>query len=274
MKIPEDAVWEELVDVELEHKMIQKIRAQAVGNAEDALAQDYNEGECQDLDAMCAWAWDDVKNQRLDVKKVRAARHEEIQYMLKKGIWREVDIQECWDRTGRAPVSVKWVDTDKGHDGEENIRSRLVARDFRTKGDKDREDLFAATPPLELLRLIISKTATRIEGEGVWKLLFIDVKKAHLNPRCEQDVYFWIPDEANPTAGKCGKLEFWLCGFRPTAQAWEELYAARLVGEGFVRGNGSPVAFYYPERDLALVDAETISPSAAWTGTWIGSSRS
>ena len=247
-KIPEDAVWEELVDADLECKMIQEIRVQATGVFGDVLVEEYIEGEVVD-----GWAWDDVKDQALDVKKVRAARQEEIQYMMKKGVWKEVDIQECWDRTGKAPVTVKWVDTDKGQDGEEAIRSRLVARDFRAKGEKDREDLFAATPPLELLRLLISKTATRVKEKGVQKMVFIDVKKAHLNPKCEQDVYFWIPDEANPTAGKCGKLEFWLYGFRPAAQAWEELYASKLMGVGFVRGDGSPVAFYHPERDLAVV---------------------
>ena len=69
------------------------------------------------------------------------------------------------------------MDTDKGAGDEVMIKSRLVARDFRVKGEKDREDLFAATPPLELLRMMISKTAR-------WrKLLFIDVKKAHLNPK-------------------------------------------------------------------------------------------
>ena len=122
-KIAEDAVWEELVDANLECKIIQEIRAQAVGKFGDVLVEEYIERECQNGEAMDGWAWDDVKDQALDVKKVRAARQEEIQYMMKKGVWREVDIQECWDRTGKAPVTVKWVDTDKGQEGKEAIRS-------------------------------------------------------------------------------------------------------------------------------------------------------
>ena len=81
------------------------------------------------------------------------------------------------------------------------VRSRLVARDFRGKGEKDREDLFAATPPLELLRMLISKTATITSKSGRRKMMFIDVENAHLNPECEQDVYVELPLEANPKHG-------------------------------------------------------------------------
>ena len=47
---------------------------------------------------------------------------------------------------GKGPTSVKWVDTDKGPGEEMLIRSRLVARDFKGS-DKNRDDLFAGTPP-------------------------------------------------------------------------------------------------------------------------------
>ena len=47
----------------------------------------------------------------------------------------------CYKMTGKPPVSVKWVDTNKGTDDEPMIRCRLVARDF--KGcEKHWEDLF------------------------------------------------------------------------------------------------------------------------------------
>ena len=50
-------------------------------------------------------------------------------------------------------TSVKWVDTNKGTEDRPLIRCRLVARDFRA-ADRDREDLFAATPPWELKKLL------------------------------------------------------------------------------------------------------------------------
>ena len=45
---------------------------------------------------------------------------------------------------------------------------------------------------------------------GGRKLLFIDAKKARLNPRCEQDVYVGLPEEAGYGPGICGKLNYWL----------------------------------------------------------------
>ena len=42
-------------------------------------------------------------------------------------------IKECWDKTGRNPVTVKWVDADKRGLGESGIKIRLVARDLKAK---------------------------------------------------------------------------------------------------------------------------------------------
>ena len=46
---------------------------------------------------------------------------------------------------------MRWVDTSKGEGDKMDIRARLVARDFKG-ADKDRDDLFAGTPPLEAKR--------------------------------------------------------------------------------------------------------------------------
>ena len=102
--------------------------------------------------------------------------------------------------------------------------------------------------------MLLSKAASLHRSGKRRKLLFIDVKKAHLNPVCDQDVYFELPEEANPQPGKVGKLIFWLYGFRPAAQAWENCYAAKFVEEAnFERGIGSSVSFWQKSRDLACV---------------------
>ena len=69
----------------------------------------------------------------------------------------------------------------------------------------------------------------------------MDARKAHLNPKCEKDVYIELPSEVGAKEGMCGKLDFWICGMRPAAQAWESLYAGKLEGEGFERGVGNAV---------------------------------
>ena len=40
-----------------------------------------------------------------------------------------------------------------------------MARDFKDPRDRDREDLFSATPPLELLRVMMSRQAT-VRSDG------------------------------------------------------------------------------------------------------------
>ena len=161
------------------------------------------------------YAWDDVNNFELPMNLVREARKEEMKHMKEK-IFKVVKKSEAYRVTGKGPISTKWVDTDKSHgNGEMLVRSRWVARDFKDKGEKDREDLFSATPPLELVRYLLSRQATRRRDGQERKTLYIDVKKAHLVPKCTQDVYVELPAEAGAQADECGKLEYWLYGCRP-----------------------------------------------------------
>ena len=163
--------------------------------------------------------------------------------MKNRGLWKVVQTP-----AGVTPVSVRWVDVLKA-DGV--TRSRLVARDFRGT-DRHRDDLFAATPPLEAIRVLLSRAATETPSRIRRKLMFIDAKKAHLNPRCKEDVYIELPAEAGQKPGMCGKLEFWLYGFRKAASEWESFYSERLEEVGFQRGRGCPVLFYHSLRDIAV----------------------
>ena len=193
-------------------------------------------------------AWDDVRGGELDREEVRKARMEEVQYMKDKGLWEVVPRARA---ESERVVSVKWVDTNKGSEEAPLIRSRLVARDFRV-ADTDREDSFAATPPWELKKLLMSQAANR-EGGKSRKMLLIDVKKAHLNPECKEDVFVELPKEAGARPNEIGKLKHWLYGFRPAAAAWENHYAEKLQSEGFSRGLSTPVSFYNAAKDVSLV---------------------
>ena len=70
-----------------------------------------------------------------------------------------------WEKIARAVakqkdwkiVKSRWIDINKGDDKSPNYRSRLVGKEFN---DSVLEGLFAATPPLEALRLLLSHAAT------------------------------------------------------------------------------------------------------------------
>jgi hypothetical protein len=197
-------------------------------------------------------AWDDVHGGELPIEEVKKGRKEEVGFMNRRKLWTLRPIKECFEKTGKPPVSTRWVDTNKAHELDGiDVRCRLVARNFKG-GDKDRDDLFAETPPLEAKRLLMSRAVTRRKDGRVRKLLFIDVRKAHLNPPCEGDVYIELPAEAECPEGMCGKLDFWLYVFRPAAAAWEKHYSGKLESVGFVRGVTCGVVFYHPGRDISL----------------------
>ena len=80
-----------------------------------------------------------------------------------------------------------------------------------------------------------------------------DVKKAHLVPKCTQDVYVELLAEAGVQEDECGKSIYWLHGCSLAAQAWEQHYSSVLASVGFKRLFSSPVALYHSERDLVGV---------------------
>ena len=108
-----------------------------------------------------ASAWDDTTGEELDHKMVRAARDEEMVEVRKHHLYSKVPLKECWERTGKDPIGVRWVDVNKGDNVHPEYRSRLVAKEIKAN---KREDLFAATPPLEAQKILLSMAVT--EGIG------------------------------------------------------------------------------------------------------------
>ena len=86
-----------------------------------------------------------------------AARAKELEYFESKGVWKVRPIEEARKRTGKPPVTVRWVDVNKEDDLNLNIRSRLVARRIGQAGE---DAIFAPTPALKALRSCLSFAAT------------------------------------------------------------------------------------------------------------------
>ena len=103
-------------------------------------------------------ARDDLTGATLDAKLVKAARDLELEFIEKKPLYEVVPVEMAWEATGAAPISTKWVDIDKGGPGAEEYRSRWVARQFK---DSVTDEFFAATPPWEAIRLLISLAASQ-----------------------------------------------------------------------------------------------------------------
>ena len=92
--------------------------------------------------------WDDVSGEPLDTEGVLQARKEELVEVHKHGVYKKVPISQCLERTGKPPIGTRWVDINKGDNVHPEFRSRVVGQEIKV--DK-RDDLFAATPPLEAM---------------------------------------------------------------------------------------------------------------------------
>jgi hypothetical protein len=186
----------------------------------------------------------DELTEALDPVEVGKAREEEIKE-LERRVYEVVDLQEAWDKTGKAPISVRWVDVLKK---EGVYRSRLVAKDFRPMSRKnDVEGLYAAMPPLELVKVLMAR-ASRV-GEVI---MLVDIKKAHLYAPIEGDVYTDLPPERR-VPGKCAKLKYTLYGMRAAAKNWEKEYSRTMIENGFVQGVANASSFYHEARGIRVV---------------------
>ena len=59
-------------------------------------------------------AWDDVSGAPLEPQEVRKAIREEIEYVHTMRLYEKVPISEAYQQTGKAPISVRWIDINKG----------------------------------------------------------------------------------------------------------------------------------------------------------------
>ena len=98
-------------------------------------------------------AWGGIVGAKLDPpQKVIVARKLEMHYAEKKPVWQKVK-RGLAKEEGRGMVKSRWIDINKGDDDRPNNRSRMVGKEFN---DKVLDGLFAATPPFEALRMLIS----------------------------------------------------------------------------------------------------------------------
>ena len=64
------------------------------------------------------------------LERVRAGPAPQELRELDRRVWEEADMQERWDKKGREPIGVRWVDVDKGF---RVYWRRLVAKDFKPR---------------------------------------------------------------------------------------------------------------------------------------------
>jgi len=218
---------------------------------------------------------DDISGQILRDDLVREARQKELRYFCEKGVWVKRPKDEARRKTGKGPISVRWVDVSKGDDMNPRYRSRLVARQMKAH-DKSGASFFAPTPPLEALRTVLSLAATRVgdwqpcydqRSERRTQISLMDISRAYFNAKLDPGVltYVQLPEEDKDHEGQCAQLVRHMYGTRAAADGWQEEYSTFLVETlKFAQGTASPCVFRLGSRELVMTvhgdDFTTVGP--------------
>ena len=159
---------------------------------------------------------DAMTGQALDEALVRAAQSLELDYFKGKDVWVKVLRSEAMAQTGKRPIPVKWIITNKGDDMDPNYRARLVAMEIRRAGE---DPIFAPTPPLESLRTVLSLAATDMPGQerkcrdpensARIHVSFIDICRAYFCAATDPDspTYVELPAEDPDQIGRASCRE-------------------------------------------------------------------
>ena len=218
-------------------------------------------------------AWDDISGAPLDPQKVVEARKLEIEYATKKPVWHKISRQKA-KAMGWKIIKSRWIDINKGDDSNPLYRSRLVGKEFN---NGEIEGLFAATPPLEALRLILSWAATDSGSKSQDRkcIMVADVSRAFFEAPARRDICVELPAEALAGHDKMedvvGKLIASLYGTRDASANWQEEVAKCMKEWGFITGRYNPCMFQHPTRKiLCLVHGDDfVSTGSADDLAWL-----
>ncbi len=204
---------------------------------------------------------DDLTGQVLRDDLVREARAKELAYFTAKGVWQKVSRAKARAQSGKSPISVRWVDVNKGDEILPNYRSRLVARQIKAL-DRSGQTYFAPAPPLEALRTVISMAMTKVgDHQPDWnpssatrsQLSFVDVSRAYFNAQIDENeppTFVNLPEEDPDHADMCARLLRHMYGTRMAADGWQEEYSTMLIELGFIQGEACPNVFKHPEKKI------------------------
>ena len=101
-------------------------------NAANELHHKYKTAE-EDDNELLEEAWDDATGARSNPEGVKRARNEEVEYVHKADLHTKVPITERDKKTGKAPISVRWVDINMGDGERPKYRSRFFAREINIR---------------------------------------------------------------------------------------------------------------------------------------------
>ncbi|CAK0893091.1 unnamed protein product, partial [Prorocentrum cordatum] len=218
--------------------------------------------------------WDDVHGGYLEAGLVAQARAVEREWVKKQELIEIVPRSLAFAETGRPPIPLKWVDTNKGDAERPNYRSRLVVKEIKAKKRPDEQleasEVFSAMPPLEAMRSLVSLMVTwtreaplhiqeslRKKGRkpGNFKIGFFDISRAHFYGKAQRGIFVELEEESRKEYGedKCGLLLKSWYGTQDASKIWQGDYTELLEENGYKAGVSCPAVFYKEVDETRLL---------------------
>ena len=193
-------------------------------------------------------AWDDVTGEVLDTKKVEEARIKEVEYLISENVWTKILRGEAAQK-GYKIVKTRWLDINKGDSEQPKYRSRFVGKEFN---DGPQDGLFAATPPLEALKLLISELATYDDMNEEKKVVMInDVARAFFKAPATRKLCVELPEELKDAKrDEVGLLNKSLYGTRDAAANFQSLVKTVMTQCGFRQSHQNPCTYVHKGKKI------------------------
>ena len=201
--------------------------------------------------------YDSNTGAELDLAKVAAARREELDWVQKQCIYKKVPAEQA-RAAGKVPITMKWVDRNKGDLDRPNYRSRIVCREIKRSKNADyipEHASFSAMPPLEALKMLLSLMVTlrtSKRNRKPLKLRLLDISRAHFYGHAQREIFVTLP-EGDQEEGMVGLLLKSMYGTRDAAHIWQQSYTDVLLAAGFKRSAAWPAIFFHERLEARLL---------------------
>ncbi|CAK0848098.1 unnamed protein product, partial [Prorocentrum cordatum] len=207
--------------------------------------------------------YDYYTGEPLDEVKYQKGKADELQAMAEYGVYRKIRIADCvpgGKHVGGIPIA---------HEKAGGVRWRCVATEV---AHQHREDNRQGTPPLAMIRSILSLAASRPDKDGGHRrcIRIWDVRKAFFNSDLHEKIYVH-PGSELCERGCCWELLKALCGTRLASQLWGENLDEVLSTDYEITsspplGPGHPGVARYLKRSCVHADQlpETLLPGFFW----------
>ena len=194
--------------------------------------------------------WEEVSEQHVtayDPMRVQKAKQDELRKFKEMKVYEVVRREDMTMWPDASKVGVTWVLTDK----QSGLKARLVAQEFASKRI-DRDSLFAGTPGLNAMRLVISDVASKA-GEG-YRLLVGDIKSAFLYGWAKRNIFIELPpeDPMSSSGSFVGRLLKAMYGTRDAPQVWADHLGSILCKIGFQESVYMPGVFLHQVRKIKM----------------------